>query len=690
MADDDLPIDVHYDKLIDWLVDRKKVAKDWRKKLAGVHAKLSELARELPGTLTRAHGLGVPDASLVESGTGDPPRWDYFRAVLVRDRIVAGADLRVSDADDEKPASSANDANATDTDERDANDAKETETEKEKSIRGLFGRLTGKAKAWDDVVRAYEKDALHLPECGATMTRATDHETPFRRRENAKLAKQLVDSGRRETELRRSAVAAKEKFASLCADVFGETTIEGRTDDVLSKTPKFPDETPRDEVAFRGLVDGLVARLDSVFDAAVAAARTDAVGEAAEHYARWTEWAHGNLIHPGGGGEKNENDENTFSPSVAVASLTPHLARLRAMSAAEAEALGRVSRTGTIRGADGDVGADPDKSVPSSTNDDASLSLDPSAGGIDWDVLGDAAEVEPPAKVEPPADGVDWDVDVAATEAASAESNGGDERADLSTPVEIDWDVGDIVDVSDADQTSGTGVEATSAPIEIDWDVGDVVVVEDAGAEQKRFDETHREDGEEDGTRRANENDDADASPDDSCRLGRALADREFRACVLDDLLELRAFLSQRAADMSRVSGESAALLSSAPAAIRARSDVHELRRLAAACEAPILALAEDGARRLLLLSASERFRARLASDLLAASRLEAKLLAHADEARERQSETRRALRREARRAEAVAKALGEVKLFAERTISAMYKGRTVHIIGEINNALVV
>jgi hypothetical protein len=442
--------------------------------------------------------------------------------------------------------------------------------------------------------------------------------------------------------------------------VFGETSLD----------------IPRDEVAFRGLVDGLVANLDSVFDAAVAAARTDAVGEAAEHYARWTEWAHGDLIR-GGGGEKNEND----APSVAVASLTPHLARLRAMSAAEAEALGRVSRTGTIRGADASASTDPDKSVPSSTNDDASLSVDPPAGGIDWDV------------------------DVAATEAASAESNGSTDERAISTPVEIsiDWDVGDVVDVSDSIDADGdgsgvTGVEAApeahDAPIEIDWDVGDVVVVEDAGAEQikKRRDETRREDGL-DGTRGANENenenDDAEPS-DDSCRLGRALADREFRACVLDDLLELRAFLSQRAADTSRVSGESAALLSSAPAAIRARSDVQELRRLAAACEAPILALAEDGARRLLLLSASERFRARLASDLLAASRLEAKLLAHADEARERQSETRRALRREARRAEASAKALGEVKLFAERTISAMYKGRTVHIIGEINNALVV
>ena len=93
-------------------------------------------------------------------------------------------------------------------------------------------------------------------------------------------------------------------------------------------------------------------------------------------------------------------------------------------------------------------------------------------------------------------------------------------------------------------------------------------------------------------------------------------------------------------------------------------------------------------ARRLLLLSASERSRARLASDLFAASRLEGKLLALADEARERQAETRRLLQREARRSEAVGKALGEVKRFAEQAISAMYKGRTVHIIGEINNAL--
>mgnify|MGYP003311877318 CR=1 FL=1 len=179
-----------------------------------------------------------------------------------------------------------------------------------------------------------------------------------------------------------------------------------------------------------------------------------------------------------------------------------------------------------------------------------------------------------------------------------------------------------------------------------------------------------------------------DTSRSEAASLGRALADRDFRARVLDDLLELRAFLAQRASDAS--SGESASLLSSAPAELRSAgaADPQELRRLAAAGEAPALVLSEDGARRLLLLSASERSRARLASDLFAASRLEGKLLALADEARERQAETRRLLQREARRSEAVGKALGEVKRFAEQAISAMYKGRTVHIIGEINNAL--
>ena len=117
------------------------------------------------------------------------------------------------------------------------------------------------------------------------------------------------------------------------------------------------------------------------------------MGEAAEHYARWTEWAHGDLNSRGGGEKKSD-----VGTTVATLTLLP--ARLRAMSAAEAEALGRVSRTSERLFAAA-PGADPDDDKkPSSTNDDASLPLNPPAG-IDWDVdVADGGEREDRAPAE--------------------------------------------------------------------------------------------------------------------------------------------------------------------------------------------------------------------------------------------------------------------------------------------------
>ena len=244
--------------------------------------------------------------------------------------------------------------------------------------------------------------------------------------------------------------------------------------------------------------------------------------------------------------------------------------------------------------------------------------------------------------------------------------------------VEIDWDVGDVVEV-EVDET--IGVETIEAPIEIDWDVRGFVV-EDAGDARAETNVEKETNGFVSTKTLAETNDSSSSS------FGRAFTDREFRARVLDDLLELRAFLTQRAADAG-ASGESATLLASAPPEIRARfGDAAELTKLAAACEEPVRVLAEDTAGRLLLVSASERYRKRLANDLVTAGRLESKFCVFADDARQKRDETRRSLRREALKAEASRKALREVKRFAERAISTMYKGRTVHIIGEINNAL--
>jgi hypothetical protein len=449
----------------------------------------------------------------------------------------------------------------------------------------------------------------------------------------------------------------------MCFDVFG--TEKGAT---IAESVDGDKNDKNDLSFFQSLVDGLADGLDAVFDAAVAAARSDAVGEAAEHYARWTDWAHGERIRAG---LVSQETGESLDGRVTVESLTPHLARLRAMAtSAEAELIGRdfeKSRKAAEKDAEdaafastSDVDVATDVEVATNADD---ARVEPPAGGIDWDV----SVVD--AKVEPPAGGIDWDVSVA---------DGGAESTGTAAAVEIDWDVGDVVEV-EVDEP--IGVETIEAPIEIDWDVRGFVV-EDAGDARAETNVEKETNGFVSTKTLAETNDSSSSS------FGRAFTDREFRARVLDDLLELRAFLTQRAADAG-ASGESATLLASAPPEIRARfGDAAELTKLAAACEEPVRVLAEDTAGRLLLVSASERYRKRLANDLVTAGRLESKFCVFADDARQKRDETRRSLRREALKAEASRKALREVKRFAERAISTMYKGRTVHIIGEINNAL--
>ena len=92
IADDDLPVDIHHRKFAQWLVDRRKAPKDWHDKLRAILLKVDALARNLPATLTRCTGECVPDPHILAPSDGvEPVRWDYYRARLVRDKIIAGA-----------------------------------------------------------------------------------------------------------------------------------------------------------------------------------------------------------------------------------------------------------------------------------------------------------------------------------------------------------------------------------------------------------------------------------------------------------------------------------------------------------------------------------------------------------------------------------------------------------------------
>jgi hypothetical protein len=103
-GDKQLPLDIQYSKLAEWLVGRQKLPADWHKRLTAIQAKAADCFKELaPEMLTKLEGGA--DAPL-----------DYFRAVQIRDLLSASTTERT-----------------------------------------LFGGLTGQAAVWDKIVKAYEK-----------------------------------------------------------------------------------------------------------------------------------------------------------------------------------------------------------------------------------------------------------------------------------------------------------------------------------------------------------------------------------------------------------------------------------------------------------------------------------------------------------------------------------------------------
>lgn len=100
-------------------VARQKLPKDWHKRLQAIQAKAAQAAKELPPHVLQ----GLPGGA----GGQDGPALDYYAAVQVRDRLAEGAE------------------------------------------RTLFGGLTGPAATWDKIVKAYEKDCEPGCCCGGLV-----------------------------------------------------------------------------------------------------------------------------------------------------------------------------------------------------------------------------------------------------------------------------------------------------------------------------------------------------------------------------------------------------------------------------------------------------------------------------------------------------------------------------------------
>lgn len=222
---ENLPIDIQYNKLLDWLVNRRHCIQEWQPQVAKIREKINVAVEDMPAI--------EEITSLIEGS-----HINYFHCLKI-------VEIMKDDTDSGK--------------------------------KNIFGQYSSKKmKDWMEIIKLYEKDGIYLAETAQMLTRNVNYEVTALKKQIAKCQQTQKDCDRKEAEYAAKAVELRKKYDTTCKQM----GIEGKKikselvallsdlPDVFSKIAKSTDSL-QDAVTFYGNFVNFIMNSNELSDTCV-------------------------------------------------------------------------------------------------------------------------------------------------------------------------------------------------------------------------------------------------------------------------------------------------------------------------------------------------------------------------------------------------------------------------------------
>lgn len=194
MDEQNIPIDINTSKLLEWLVSRRHVNKDWQNNILKVREKINSAIQDMP-----AH------EGIIKLLSGQ--HINYFHCLSIVEIL------------------------------------KETEAD----TKNLFGRYgSQRMKDWQDIIYSYEKDNIYLAEAAQILIRNVNFEVPSLRKQVARLEQSQAECEKKIKDYTKSENLAQNEFNASCKQLgIPGQNIKKELISLLDELPQIYSETEK-------------------------------------------------------------------------------------------------------------------------------------------------------------------------------------------------------------------------------------------------------------------------------------------------------------------------------------------------------------------------------------------------------------------------------------------------------------